>query len=438
MPRILLMVGALALTGCFGLMKSLQGGAPVKLQTKALGQAGPPVDVKSLQVMRADELPPGFFRANLPGGKVKLWAVPEWPTAADPHRVISAVGWTGGRYGQLPDEAKAAAAKVGANTLVKLTNRPVAYAVYVSSATASEAAPDAAKLLADEAGKHPDFKPSSAPSAVDAQALAPFVVEMKPNHCYKVAVALDPAAQWSPTARAFLSSNSTSSDALAGNRSGGLAEVFTTEDGVEMKAPYNGKLVRLRSFTSGLGCAAGNSTAQLIVTGKGRSKQVATGKLHFQVLSKKVSPAETALLIEKRKAAMAKAAADAAAFAAREKERAAKAAAERQRRDAQLAAQRQKRAASRKRSAPAASRHVSISISSDCRQTVRIFKGKKPKWGSGTYGRHSANSIVSYSGSAGDMIWIVDKSDNGISSLTLSPGMGNMKILRSCSGFGSR
>lgn len=438
MVRTLLAMGLLlSQAGCFGLLQRTRAVQPVTLETKALGQAGPAVDVKTLQVMRSGDLPPGFFRANLPDRTTKVWAVPDWPSAADPHRIISAIGWKGGAYGQLPDEVKAAAAKAGANAVVRLEGRSAVYAVYISSATASEATPDAAQLLAEEAAKHGDFKPSGAPVQRSAEALEPFTVEMKPNHCYRVAVALDKGAAWSDAARAFLSASTQSSDALAGNRSGGLAETFTTEDGVELKAPHHGKLVRLRSFSTGLGCASGTSTAQLIVTGKGRSKQVATGAVHLQVLAKQITPAETAVLLEKRKADMAKAAAEAAAFAAREQARAEKAAAERAARDAQLEAQRARNASARK-AAPAGPQYVSLSISSDCRQTVRIFKGKKPKWGSGTYGTHSANSIVSYSGNAGDMVWIVDKSDNGISSLTLSPGMGNMKILSSCSGFGPR
>lgn len=438
MTRITLAITiALAQAGCFGLMKRTRAVQPVTLQTKALGQAGPAVDVKSLQVIKTNALPPGLLYANLGSNTVKLWAVPEWPTAADPHRVISAIGWKGGRYGKVPDEVKQAAAKVGANALVRLASRPVAYAVYISSANASVTAPDAATLLAEEAAKHSDFKPAGDAVTVDGAAFEPFTVEMKANHCYRVAVALDKDATWSEPARAFLSANTRSSDALAGNRSGGLAEVFTTEDGFELKAPYHGKLVKLRSFSTGLGCASGNSNAALAVTGRGRAKNVASGKLHLQVLSKAITPAEAAVLLEKRKAALAKAAAESAAFAAREKERAAKAAAERARRDAQLAAQRQARSARRK-SAPSGPKYVSISLKSECPRTVRIFKGKKPKWGSGTYGTHSSNSIVSYSGNEGDMIWIVDQSNNPISSMTLSAGMRNMKILRSCSGFAPR
>jgi hypothetical protein len=102
--------------------------------------------------------------------------------------------------------------------------------------------------------------------------------------------------------------------------------------------------------------------------------------------------------------------------------------------DAQRARQ-PKRAAPR---APSGPRPVSVTIHSRCKRTVRIFQGKKPKWGSGRYGRHSANSISSYSGREGDMIWIVDDRNNGLGATTLTAGVRNLVILPSCTGFAPR
>jgi hypothetical protein len=76
----------------------------------------------------------------------------------------------------------------------------------------------------------------------------------------------------------------------------------------------------------------------------------------------------------------------------------------------------------------------SLTLHNDCRNTVKLFLGQKPKWGSGTYTSLGGNNTTSYSGNAGDMIWIVDDSQNGVSSLSPS-GNQRMKITASCSGF---
>ena len=69
---------------------------------------------------------------------------------------------------------------------------------------------------------------------------------------------------------------------------------------------------------------------------------------------------------------------------------------------------------------------------------MRLFEGDKPKFGSGTYSTIGANNIRSFSGFAGKTIWIVDASDNGVSSYSLSAGRHDLVITRSCSGFARR
>lgn len=91
--------------------------------------------------------------------------------------------------------------------------------------------------------------------------------------------------------------------------------------------------------------------------------------------------------------------------------------------------------ASSQSSAPSAPSGWHLSLKNSCSKSVKLFLGKKPKWGSGTYTSLGSNTISSYSGSAGDMIWIVDDGQNGISSLSPS-GSQTMQILASCSGFG--
>lgn len=85
--------------------------------------------------------------------------------------------------------------------------------------------------------------------------------------------------------------------------------------------------------------------------------------------------------------------------------------------------------------APAPSTYSSLQLHNDCPETVKLFFGEKPKFGSGTYTSLSSNTTTSYTGNAGDMIWIVDDSQNGVSSTMMSAGSQSLKITESCSGF---
>ena len=78
---------------------------------------------------------------------------------------------------------------------------------------------------------------------------------------------------------------------------------------------------------------------------------------------------------------------------------------------------------------------VSVTIRSSCPQTVRVFFGAKPKYGSGTYSTISSNSVQSFTMRQGDQISIVDPSDNGISNFTASPAVREAEINSSCTGF---
>lgn len=89
-------------------------------------------------------------------------------------------------------------------------------------------------------------------------------------------------------------------------------------------------------------------------------------------------------------------------------------------------------------SQPAAPSVVSITLRNTCSQTVKLFFGDKPKFGSGTYSSLSSNTSTSYSKQPGDMIWIVDDSQNGISSVTIEGGMRTVEITSDCSGFSAR
>jgi hypothetical protein len=78
---------------------------------------------------------------------------------------------------------------------------------------------------------------------------------------------------------------------------------------------------------------------------------------------------------------------------------------------------------------------VSVTLRNTCPQTVKLFFGDKPKYGSGTYTTLSSNSVTSYQKQEGDMIWIVDESENGLSSTSVSQGARTIEIGPSCTGF---
>jgi hypothetical protein len=89
-------------------------------------------------------------------------------------------------------------------------------------------------------------------------------------------------------------------------------------------------------------------------------------------------------------------------------------------------------------SAPAAPQVVSVELHNDCDHTVKLFLGDKPGFGSGTQTSLSSNTTTSYQMKPGDMIWITDDSENGLSSTSIGGGGGmqRIKIMSSCTGFG--
>ena len=88
-------------------------------------------------------------------------------------------------------------------------------------------------------------------------------------------------------------------------------------------------------------------------------------------------------------------------------------------------------------SAPAAPQVISVSLHNDCPNTVKLFLGEKPKFGSGTNTSLGSNTTTSYQMKPGDMIWITDDSENGLSSTSIGGGSSqSIRIMPSCTGFG--
>lgn len=89
-------------------------------------------------------------------------------------------------------------------------------------------------------------------------------------------------------------------------------------------------------------------------------------------------------------------------------------------------------------SAPTPAGPVSVTLRNSCKQNVKVFFGDKPKFGSGRYSSMSSNSSTSATFQPGDMFWIVDESENGISSVTVAEGMREIEIVDGCTGMRTR
>lgn len=81
---------------------------------------------------------------------------------------------------------------------------------------------------------------------------------------------------------------------------------------------------------------------------------------------------------------------------------------------------------------------VSVTLKNNCPNTVKIFFGDKPKFGSGTYSSLSSNTSTSKSFRPGDMVWIVDDSQNGVASATVSASTRRIEVTSSCTGLSAR
>ena len=83
--------------------------------------------------------------------------------------------------------------------------------------------------------------------------------------------------------------------------------------------------------------------------------------------------------------------------------------------------------------APVPAQTASVSLKNVCGQTVKLFFGDKPKFGSGRSSSIGSNTLQSASMGVGDTVWIVDDSGNGIASYTASAGSQRIEV--NCGGF---
>jgi hypothetical protein len=79
-----------------------------------------------------------------------------------------------------------------------------------------------------------------------------------------------------------------------------------------------------------------------------------------------------------------------------------------------------------------ASGPISVTIRSACSKTARVFYGKDPKFGGGTTSSVSSNEVGRHTFQSGDMIWVVDDSENGLASVSVSTSTKEIEIGRDC------
>lgn len=77
---------------------------------------------------------------------------------------------------------------------------------------------------------------------------------------------------------------------------------------------------------------------------------------------------------------------------------------------------------------------TTIEVHNDCSDSVPIFVGEQPKFGSGTKTSMSGNSTTTYprNGDGTVTIWIIDDHENGLASVHVTKRMKHVEIGRSC------
>lgn len=435
--------------GCVAMLQPAAKAPPVGVKQLHAGSLPVTTAPEAIRVLRGrDELPRGFFYVSDHGGaggspRYKLFAVPGYPTKAQAHLVIAGMApeppvavW--GRQAEaLRAEYRRRASELGANALFETDDGSnVAYAIVIGAGTPAVDDTPADALIKARLGAVKGYKPLGAAAPISL-ATAEWDLTTKEAHCYAAIFAFEPGATLSDDAERALYLELLSSDGLLGNRSyGGPKEEIADADGFAIEAPAHGRFVALRSHAAELGCAKGATTARLRLWTRGKVTSIGTGTLRVAMFERTISKKELAEKVREYDAAMAQARAE----AERQRQEDARREAERERereREERERAERERMEARQGGSTGGGggSSYFSLTLKNECPRTVKLFIGDKPKWGSGTSTSVSSNSINSYSGTAPQMYWIVDDSDNGLSAYTATPGSQRVRILPSCTGF---
>ncbi|MBL4633194.1 MAG: hypothetical protein JKY56_04935, partial [Kofleriaceae bacterium] len=422
-------------TGCGALLQGMGDEPLPAIESKVLSDTSfdKSVEADAVHIFRRrEELPRGlFFYQDRKDGqtRTKLFASAEYPSATQPHVVLAAMAVNGAVRSRqkraLEAEYRARASEMGANALYFASNPSVVFAIRLGTGNAERSGPSPDKMEKNERKSLQGYKPLGAPRILEL-GQAEFVLPTKSARCYAMTVVMEEGASFSQDASHSLYIALKSGDRLLGNRSlKGPTEEIENSDGLEILAPRHGAFLHMRSFSNKLGCTNADTSAQIRFWTMGNTSNIGTGSLRVQLFEKKISKSKLATMLKESDARWARARLEAEQERARQdREDLA-----RLKREQQAQAARDSRQAERARSAPspAASTFFSMSLKSECPHTVKLFLGKKPRFGSGETRTISSNSINSFSGTAGKMFWIVDASGNGVSSYVASAGSQSIK-----------
>jgi hypothetical protein len=75
---------------------------------------------------------------------------------------------------------------------------------------------------------------------------------------------------------------------------------------------------------------------------------------------------------------------------------------------------------------------VSVTLVNTCSDTVKVFFGDKPKFGSGRYSSLSSNSRTNQTFKPGDQLWIVDDGQNGVANAKIEASTREIEVASGC------
>jgi hypothetical protein len=75
---------------------------------------------------------------------------------------------------------------------------------------------------------------------------------------------------------------------------------------------------------------------------------------------------------------------------------------------------------------------VSVTLVNACSDTVKVFFGDKPKFGSGRYSTLSSNSRTNQTFKPGDQLWIVDDGQNGVANAKIESSTREIEVASGC------
>ena len=252
------------------------------------------------------------------------------------------------------------------------------------------------------------FKRAGRTGVMQLHAPEPFAFDGKEGTCYTVVMRLGAGAAWGPA-----------------------GDYMKFDFQRPEIAGTGGPGVVGPGAVASVGCAKSSGPITLNLASMIEGDQLGTGPLEMELYSRVLTRAEKQQLEEDERRQIA----EQREFARQSEIDAERRRADDERRRADDQQRRDSRSSSSSSgsSGGGSSGPVSVTIRSSCSQTVPVFYGSNPKFGSGTKSSISSNSVQSHSFRVGDMFWVIDQSSNGLDSVTVSERTKTIEVTSSCS-----